>query len=77
MLFAIFPLSDILISIGPLAGAVAMLFFILPLSDVLTSVGPVVGTVAVGKEHRYKRYRIHATVWRGQHLRHNRNCFVP
>jgi hypothetical protein len=63
MHFASLPLSDVLISVGPRAGAVAMLFAFFPISDVLISVDVVEAALAFGvegadeqaQEHRYKR----------------------
>jgi hypothetical protein len=63
MHFASLPLSDVLISVGPRAGAVAMLFAFFPISDVLISVDVLEAALAFGvegadeqaQEHRYKR----------------------
>jgi hypothetical protein len=59
--FASLKLSDVLISVGPRAGAVATLFAFLPISDVLISVDVLEAALAFGvegadeqaQEHRY------------------------
>jgi hypothetical protein len=63
MLFALFPFSDVHISVDPLVGAVAMMLAFFQFSDVHISVDVLEAALAFGvegaeeqaQEHRYKR----------------------